>query len=137
MTFSYDAGALSTELNKIRLYIGDVDEDDALLADEEIVQVQADSTTFLRRCASCCRLICSKLARRVDSKLSTFTENAEIVYERYLKMAAHYEAQSGLNYPWSGSIYVDDKDATKEDYADGVLVKPKFQRGKMDNTRQS
>ena len=133
MTFSYNAGALDTELNKIRLYIGDVDEDDALLADEEIAQVQADSTTFLRRCASCCRLILGKVARRVDSKLSTFTENAEIVYERYLKMAAHYEAQSGLNYPWSGSIYVDDKDAAKEEYTEGTLVKPKFERNQMSN----
>ena len=135
MTFSYDASALDTELNKIRLYIGDVDEDDALLADEEIAQVQADSTTFLRRCASCCRLICSKLARRVDSKLSSFTENAEVIYERYLKMAEYYEAQSSMNYPWSGAIYVDDKDATEDDYDDDTLVKPKFQRGKMDNTR--
>lgn len=135
MTFSYDAQNLANELNKIRLYIGDVDEDDVLLADEEIALVQADSTTFLRRCASCCRLISVKLARRVDMKLSTFTESAAVLYERYLKMTAHYEAQSGLNHPWSGSIYVDDKDATEEDYDDGVLVKPKFKRGKMNNPR--
>lgn len=135
MTFSYDAHNLATELNKIRLYIGDVDEDDILLADEEITIVQADSTTFLRRCASCCRLIAVKLARRVDMKLSTFTEEAAVLYERYLKMTEYYESQSSMNHPWSGAIYKVDKDATEEEYADGTLVKPKFERGKMDNPR--
>jgi len=135
MTFSYDASALGTELNKIRLYIGDTDEDDVLLQDEEIALVQADSTTFLRRCASCCRLICTKLARRVDVKLASFSEKASDLYKRYLEKAKYYEGQSSTSYPWSGSIYVDDKDATEEDYDDGVLTKPKFKRGQMDNSR--
>ena len=135
MTFSYDAQNLDSELNKIRLYIGDVDEGDFLLADEEIAVVQAGSTTFLRRCASCCRLIATKLARRVDMKLSTFTESAGAIYDRYLKMASHYEAQSGMNHPWSGAVYEDDKANTQDDRDNGTLVKPLFKRGKMNNPR--
>lgn len=135
MSFSYDSQNLASELNKIRLYIGDTDVDDALLQDEEIGVVQADSTTFFRRCASCCRLVCSKLARRVDNKLASFTEDASVVYERYKKMADHYESKAAMNYPWSGAIYEDDKDSTKDDYAEGTLVKPKFEKGSMNNTR--
>ena len=52
MTFSYDSDDLATELNKIRLWIGDVDEDDAFLQDEEIAYVQDDSSTFLKRVAA-------------------------------------------------------------------------------------
>ena len=39
MSFSYDETALDTELNRIRLEIGDTNSDRPLLDDEEIEQV--------------------------------------------------------------------------------------------------
>ena len=129
MTFSYDSSALTTELNKIRLWIGDVVEDDVLLQDEEIAYVQSDSSTFLKRVAACCRLICAKLARRVDYKLSLLSEKASDTYERYLAMTKYYELNSSTSFPWVGSI---DK-SLKEDVEDDTsLVKPKIRKGMMD-----
>ncbi len=126
MTFSYDETQLSVELNKIRLYVGDTDSADPLLQDEEIINVQADITGFKATVAACCRLICAQLARKVDYKLSLLTEKASVLYERYKALAERYEVMSSVSYPWSGSIFKDDKEAVEDDTS---LVKPTFKRG--------
>lgn len=130
MSFTYDETQLSVELNKIRLRIGDTDEDDVLLQDEEIAYVQSDNTSFLRRVAACCRLICAKLARRVDYKLSLLSEKASVLYDRYKSMAEMYDGKSSQDFPWTSSVRVSDHDAVEDDES---LVKPKFKKGIMDN----
>lgn len=130
MSFSYDETKLSVELNKIRLWLGDTDEDDSLLQDEEIAYVQSDSTSFLRRVAACCRLICAKLSKRVDYKLSLLSEKASVLYDRYKSMAERFEGMSSQTFPWSSSIRVSDHDGVEDDES---LVKPKFKKGIMDN----
>lgn len=130
MTFSYDVTKLSDELNKIRLYIGDTDSSDPLLEDEEIELVQVDSTSFLKRVSVCCHLICSKLAKRVDYRLSLLTEKASVLYDRYKVMAKRYEVMSSLSYPWAGSVLKSFKEATEDDT---TLVKPKFKVGLHDH----
>lgn len=130
MTFSYDETALGVELNRIRLELGDTDADDVLLLDEEIAQVQSEQDTFYKRVATCCRLICSKIARRVNYKLSLLSEEASILYERYSKMEKEYSAKASFNHPWIGSIKTDLKDVNESDTS---LVKPRFKRGQMDN----
>lgn len=126
MTFSYDETALDVELNKIRLYIGDMDSDNPLLQDEEIASVQADVAGFRATVAACCRLICAQLARKVDYKLSLLSEKASELYKRYKALAERYEAMSSVSYPWSGAIFVADKEAVEDDTS---LVKPKFRKG--------
>lgn len=130
MTFSYDETALDVELNRIRLELGDTDSDDILLQDEEIVQVQSEQSTFYAKVASCCRLICRKLARRVDYKLSLLSESASQLYERYSAMEKEYTAKSSFNHPWMGSIKTDVKDDNEDDTD---LVKPRFKRNQMSN----
>lgn len=130
MTFTYDETALSTELNRIRLELGDTDSDDILLQDEEIEQVQSEQDTFYKRVASCCRLICNKIARRVDYKLSLLSESASDLYERYQKMEKEYSTRASFNHPWLGSIKKDLKDDVE---SDTDLVKSRFKRGQMDN----
>lgn len=130
MTFSYDESALSTELNRVRLELGDTDEDDVLLQDEEIVQIQSEQSSFYRRVATCCGLICAKLARSVDYRLSLLSESASRKYERYKELEKKFALYAGTEYPWVGSIKKD----LKQDVEDNVdLVKPKFKRGMMDN----
>jgi len=133
MTFNYDEAALSTELNKIRLYIGDTNEYDVLLQDEEIALVQSDFSTFNKRCAQCCRLICAKVLRRVDGKFGNLAEKSSQMYERYKEKADYYDSKSSASYPWSGSIYVSDKEDTEDDWDEDTLVEPKFKKGMMDN----
>lgn len=131
MSFSYDETRLDVEINKIRLYIGDTDSADPLLQDEEIQVMQADTTGFKATVAACCRLICAQLSRKVDYKLSLLTEKASVLYDRYKAMAERYEAMSSVSYPWSGAIYVSDKEATEDDIS---LVKPKFKKNLHDHS---
>lgn len=130
MSFSYDSTRLEDEINQIRLHLGDTDEDEPLLQDEEIRLMQSSSSSFRRRVAACCRLICAKVARDVDYRLSLLSEDASEVYERYKDMAERYEVMGSSNYPWAGSILESFKDSTEKDNS---LVKPKFKKGQMDN----
>jgi len=130
MTFTYDESALSAELNKIRLYIGDTDSNDPLLHDEEIALVQSDFTSFNKRCAECCKLICAQIIRRVDGRLGNLTEKSSVLYDRYEKLATEFDRRSSSSYPWAGGIVQSDKDDIEDDNA---LVDPKFKKGIMDN----
>lgn len=131
MSFSYDLADLSTELNRLRLEIGDTNSDDYFLDDEEIVIVQAEKSSFYRRAAACCEIICSKVARDVKSKIGHFSEDSNEIYVRYKELAAKFYAQASVSYPWSSSITVSDKEAYEDDIS---LVQPQIKRGIHNNT---
>jgi len=132
MTFSYNPSELSLELNKIRLHLGDTVSSDYFLEDEEIASIQADYSTSFRRIAACCRLICSKLARKVDYRLSLLSEKNSDVYKRYMEMAQRYEASGSASYLWAGSVKVSLKEGVE---SDTDLVTPKIKKGIHDHPR--
>lgn len=125
-TFTYNPTDLSTELNRLRLELGDTDENDPYLYDEEIVQVQSEKTSFFLRVAKCCELICSKIARDVKVKLGRFSEDSSEVYQRYKDMAVRFNRLASISYPWSGAISVSEKESIEDDTS---LVKPKIKLG--------
>ena len=127
MTFTYDPAGLGTALYRIRLEIGDVDSSRILLQDEEIEQIISEKSTFNRRVAACCRLICAIFAGEPERyRIGNFQESQEEVYKRYLSMAERYEARGGGGAPWAGSISEDYKDTTE---ADTGIVDPRIKRG--------
>ncbi len=130
MSFSYDPTGLSTELNRIRLEIGDTDENDYYLLDEEVAQIQSEKSTFFLRVAKCCELICSKIARDVKVKMGRFSEDSGDVYQRYKDMAVVFNRLASTSYPWSGAISVSEKESIEDNAA---LVKPKIKLGMHDN----
>jgi len=130
MSFSYDETKLDKEMNVIRLYLGDTDENDPLLQDEEIIFIQGEKSTLTKRIAACCRLICAHLARKVDYRLSLLSEKAGAMYERYKDQADRYEVMGSLSYPWAGSVDVALKKANEDDTS---IVQPKFTKGIHDH----
>lgn len=130
MSFSYDLSDLSTEFNKLRLEIGDVDSNDYFLDDEEIMYVQSEKTSFYRRAAACCELICIKIARNVKTKIGHFSEDSDEIYVRYKELATKFHAYASINYPWSSSITVSEKKGYENDTS---LVQPKIKLGIHDN----
>lgn len=130
-TFTYDNTALSTELNRIRLEIGDTNSNEPLLYDGEITQIQAEYTTFNKRCCACCKAIMAKFAREVDYNIAGYSEKAGSIYDRYEKLAKHFAQLGAASYPYSSSLVQDDKDAYQDD---SDLVQPKVKRGMHDNT---
>lgn len=127
MSFSYDLSDLSTEFNRLRLEIGDVDSNDYFLDDEEIMYVQSEKTSFYRRAAACCELICIKIARNVKTKIGHFSEDSNEIYVRYKELAAKFQA---VDYPWSSSITISEKEGYEDDTS---LVQPKMKKGIHDN----
>ena len=129
MTFTYDPSGLSVALYRIRLEIGDVDSSRILLQDEEIEQVISEKSTFNKRVAMCCRLICALFSGEPERyKIGNFQESQEQIYVRYLAMAERYEARGGGS-PWAGSISQDYKDSVTEDTD---LVDARIKRGMHD-----
>ncbi|PIP47629.1 MAG: hypothetical protein COX14_05585, partial [Chloroflexi bacterium CG23_combo_of_CG06-09_8_20_14_all_45_10] len=76
------------------------------------------------------RLICAKIAKRVNYKLSRLSEDASVLYDRYKEMEKMFSAKTSTNYPWVGSIKIDLKADVE---ANTNLVKARFKRGQMDN----
>lgn len=126
MAFSYDLNDLTLELNRLRLEIGDTDSNDYFLDDEEIAVVQAEKSSFYRRAAACCELICAKVARNVKTKIGHFSENADEIYDHYQKLAAKFQSYASVSYPWSSAISISEKESFEDDTA---LVKPKIKLG--------
>jgi t-SNARE complex subunit (syntaxin) len=130
MSYTYDPEALSTELNRIRLEIGDTNSNEYFLHDEEIAQIQSEESTFFKRVTACCRLICSKLARETRHAMDGFSEDSERLYEHYKEMAIRYGSVASGSYPCMMSTHEDDKDANEED---DNIVQGRFIRGMHDN----
>ena len=128
-SFTYDPQTLSLELNRLRLELGDTDENEPLLQDEEVAKVQAEKGSFYLRAAECCRLICAKVSRKTKVKISGFSEDANSVYDRYRSMQDRFVQLASASYPWAASIQVSEKSRNELDTG---LVQPKFKKGQFD-----
>lgn len=129
MSFTYDATALSDDLNRIRLEIGDTDSDRPLLQDEEIEQIISEVSTFHKRVAACARLICSYFSGDpIRFRTEGYWEDDTKAYDRFLELAKLHESKGGGS-PWAGSISEDWKETVE---LDDTLVDPKFKKGMFD-----
>lgn len=129
-TFTYNPADLTTELNKLRLLLGDTDSTEPLLYDEEIAEVQDNEDNFYSRAAECCLRICGKTARDTKVKLEGYSEGLDVIYERYLKMSERFSRLASSSYPWAGSIRDAYKKSNEEDDA---VVKPNFKKGQFNH----
>ncbi len=131
MSFSYDVEALSEDLNRIRLEIGDTNSDRPLLDDEEIEEIITEFDSFNQRVGKCLRLICALFASEPKSiRIEGFSENYADAYDHFKDLAARYERLGGGG-PWAGSINDAFKEATELDTS---LVSSSFKRGMHDNS---
>ena len=129
MTFSYDENALSISLNRIRLEIGDTDEDRILLKDEEVEQIISEQTSFSLQVVACCKLIAAQFARHPEHiVLEGFEETTKEIYNRYVAMAKEWSRKSGS--PWAASIDVDLKESNE---LDTTTVQGRFKLGMHNN----
>jgi len=129
--FSYDSSDLATELNRIRFELGDTDENDYFLADEEIIYVQSIHDSFNSRMLHCIRVVKTILGRIPKNKISSYSEDYTNVIKFFDNLEKKYQKQGTGSYPWSSSLTQDDKDTYQDDTD---LVQPKFKKGIHDNT---
>jgi hypothetical protein len=74
MAWTYDSADLDNttsagRLNIVRLLVGDVNEDDPQLQDEEVSFSLSETGNYYYAAAYCCRLLASKYARMVNTQL--------------------------------------------------------------------
>jgi hypothetical protein len=127
MSWSYDAASLSDPINEVRLFIGDTNENDQQLQNEEIQLFIDASSTTSGAAVMALRVLCSKYARYVDKWVGDLKILASQRYRAYKDQLAQMETGGGgiLGLPYAGGIRISDKCATE---ADTDLVKPSFAR---------
>lgn len=125
MAWSYDERNLNTtdalgRLNATRFLIGDTNEDDQQVQDEEVAfaLAQANSNTYFAG-AFLCRTIAAKYSRNVDVKISgALEETSSQLQAHYLELAEalEYQAQKtgGLLGVVAGGITVSVVDGVRE-----------------------
>lgn len=129
MTWTYTD--LSTDKDKVRLKIGDTDESDRQLFDEEINAQLAESGSVQSAAVACARLLAAKYARQMNKAVGPFREEAAARYDHYTDLAERLESQmatSGVA-AFAGGISVSDKE-TREQDAD--RARPAFTRATGD-----
>ncbi len=131
MSFSYDPDALDVELNRIRLELGDTDEDSPYLLDEEIAIIQGEFSSLNPRLAKCCTIIANKLSEK-KVKIGDYSEDSTSIVDHFKSMAISYGHLASGSYPFSSSLTISGKEVYT---ADTDVVQPRFARGMHDNNQ--
>ena len=96
MAWTYNT-ALTTDRDRLRLLVGDIDTTDQQLTDEALdflLSTVTDGTTKLEAtAAAACRALAAKYARRVDFAQGDFSTSASQRAERYSALAAEFQAR--------------------------------------------
>lgn len=126
MTWTY-AGTLTTDLDKVRLLIGDTDTTQQQLTDEELNFFISEEETLHTAAAAACRALASKYARKVHREVGDLKLYAEQMYQHYLDLAKELSVRgSSYAVPSAGGVYTADKEAYESDTS---LVQPEIKRG--------
>lgn len=109
--------SLSTNRDKIRLLVGDTNNDSLMLEDEEIEFLLTNNSDALYlTAADACEIIAAKFARDVNYRFSTLWQDAGDAYDHYMNLAERYRKTAdetetvplGLSFQASDIMDVDD-----------------------------
>lgn len=92
MTFTYSSLDLSTDLAKVRRYLGDVVSTDAIFTDEEINATLAIQADLVQATASLADQAAASFARKVDVGSLSARKAASQLFDHYLRLADKYRA---------------------------------------------
>ncbi|WP_407146251.1 hypothetical protein [Bradyrhizobium sp. ORS 86] len=134
MTWTYDVTALATSAkDNVRLLIGDTDETDPQLQDEEIAYFLSGRPNPYGAAAECCRALAAKYARLVSQSAGDTKFVFSDMSKAYERRASDFEGQaanSGAGLPYAGGISNTDK---LNQESDSDRVQPQFTLGIDDN----
>lgn len=130
MTFTYNIAALTTDLARVRLKIGDTDSNHPLLSDEEIA-VALTGASVAGAALEACYLILAKLARETDSNGAGISVSRSQKVQHYTDMIARLDRELAIAaYPTIGGVA---RDAASEALADTDFRVSKFSVGMDDH----
>lgn len=83
---------VSTERDKVRFLIGDTDNDNLMLSDDEVgFALTEKSDDIYLASATLCKSIAARFARDVNYRFSTLWQDAGDAYAHYMDLAKQYE----------------------------------------------
>jgi len=89
---------LSTDRDKVRFLVGDTDDDNQMLSDNEITfLLTQEGDSFLLAAASGCEAIAAKFARDVNFRFSTMWQDSSDAYDHYMTLSKKYRMESERN----------------------------------------
>jgi hypothetical protein len=128
MTWSYSPSDIATSVrDQVRFLIGDVNEADELLQDEEIDFILTQTSGAYYAAARCCQAIAAGFGREVSVKVGHLALANEKKYEHYLELADTLRAQASIGNA-SPVMVADSVNAKRAAELDPDRVQPAFRR---------
>lgn len=126
MSFSYDT-TIATDLDKVRLLLGDVTQSSALFSDEEIQALLDSGGSPERVAADLARALGARFALKADKRIGDLSISYSKISSTYFELADRLDKQSSVETLgiYAGGIRVMDK---KIDKLDTNKVQPRFRR---------
>jgi hypothetical protein len=115
-----------TDVNKVRLLIGDNESKEELLSDGEIKYFLDDLGSVKRAAVAAARSIAASFARKADEAVGKVSENNSGRAKQYLAIADKLETDftSVAGAFWGGSTLTDDKAIFKKGMFENVGAEP-------------
>lgn len=133
MSWTYTSDPANSDLDAIRLLIGDTNTSDQQLQDSEINWFDSAHGNIYSAAAAAARTIASKYARLVDKYVGDLRLQYSQRQKAYLALADQLDAQALVTVgasPYLGGNSVSEKET---EYEDTSKVQPYFAREQFDN----
>jgi len=131
MVWNYSGDPGSSDRDAIRFLIGDTDELDPLIQDEEIAWVLLENPDVRLAGAVVLRALAAKLSRQGDKRVGEVSESASQMAEAFSARADELESQAmSLALPSFGGLSISEKETLDEDTD---AVQPSFRIGQDDH----
>ncbi len=132
MTWTYSGDPSSTNRDAVRFLVGDTDNTDQLVTDEEIAYALAQEGNAYNAAARMARGLASKFARHPDQSLGDLSISYSQRYKHFTELAKKLETEgsSRRGVPYAGGISKADKDTVS---ADSDRIQPAIRVGVHDS----
>lgn len=129
MSWSYSGNPSDSDKDRVRFLIGDTNEDDQLLTDEEIESsLTKNGSDVLQAAVESCYAIAANFSREADIQTGDYSEDLSQRAEAYKDLADTLEQRSeetGAK-PFAGGTSKDDIDSREQD---SDRPEPSFKKG--------
>lgn len=122
----------STDIGKVRFYVGDTDTNDQILQDDAVqLALDSEGGGVLAGAAVAAEAIAAFYARKADKKVGSLSIAYSQLYDHYMALATRLRAKAATSAgAYAGGISVSDKESVEDD-SDRVV--PAFTVDMLDN----
>jgi len=135
--WTYTGDPSANNKDEVRFLIGDTDNTDQIVTDEEITYAIAQESNNTLAAIRVVRAVIGKYAKKVDKAVGDLKISSSQMVEHYKDLLLYLEEQrlhADPPMPFAGGISISQKDTVE---ADSDRVEPSFTKGMHDNPEHS